>query len=98
MKMNLKEKLNEIYDKEVCTPMVGYFWKGFALFLLGVVAGFLLAPIKKGVKVGCNNGCNSGNNCTASGNAVGLGSEAGDEVLAEDSNSDSEAEKDKAED
>ena len=32
----------------------------FSLFalLVGVVAGFFLAPIKKGVNIGCNNGNN----------------------------------------
>ena len=36
--------------------LVGYFWKGLALFLLGVIVGFIFAPIKKGVKIGNNNG------------------------------------------
>ena len=64
----MKEKIAEIYENEVKTPMVGYCWKGLALFLLGMIMGFLLAPIKKGVNVGCDNG----NNCSFSGNDVSL--------------------------
>lgn len=45
-----------------------YFWKGFALFLLGVVFGIFLAPIKKGISF-CND---NGNNNTFSGNAASL--------------------------
>ena len=36
-----------------CT--VSYFWKGLALFLLGVIIGLFVSPIKKGVTIGCNN-------------------------------------------
>ncbi|MBQ8965781.1 hypothetical protein [Ruminococcus sp.] len=64
----MKDVLKTIFDEEVKTPQVGYFWKGLALFLLGVIVGFLFAPIKKGIKIGCNNGCDNGNNCTDSGN------------------------------
>ena len=44
-----------------CT--VSYFWKGLALFLLGVIIGLFVSPIKKGITIGCNNkidkgGCN----------------------------------------
>lgn len=44
-----------------CT--VSCFWKGLALFLLGVIIGLFVSPIKKGVTIGCNNkidkgGCN----------------------------------------
>lgn len=53
------EKINELFEEEVNAPMVGYFWKGLALFLLGVVIGFMFAPIKKGVKIGCNSGNNN---------------------------------------
>ena len=60
----MKDTLKAIFDEEVNTPKVGYFWKGLALFLLGVIVGFMFAPIKKGIKIGCNNG----NNCTDSGN------------------------------
>lgn len=41
-----------------------YFWKGFALFLLGVVLGIFLAPIKRGISF-CND---NGNNNTFSEN------------------------------
>lgn len=42
-----------------CECVSGSFWKGFALFLLGMVIGFLLSPAKNG----CfnNNGNNNGN-------------------------------------
>lgn len=88
----MKEKIKNFCDTELNVPAVGYFWKGFALFLLGVVVGFLLAPIKKGVKMGCGNGCNNGNNCTASGNALKVGDEededtAGDSAEEEDTES-----------
>ena len=35
--------------------MVSSFWKSLALFLLGVIMGFLFAPIKKGVRICCDN-------------------------------------------
>ncbi|MBO4866354.1 MAG: hypothetical protein J5582_07245 [Ruminococcus sp.] len=63
MKEKITETVREIIDNEVKTPSVGYFWKGLALFLFGVIIGFTFAPIKKGIKIGCNNG----NNCTDSG-------------------------------
>lgn len=31
------------------------FWKMLAMFMLGVVAGFMFAPIKKGVRICCDN-------------------------------------------
>ncbi len=85
----MKEKINDIYETEFKTPMVGYFWKGFSLFLLGVIVGFLIAPIKKGVKMGCNNGNNNGNNCTASGNALSVGED--EENAGEESKEDEES-------
>ena len=86
----MKETISNIYEEEVKTPMVGYFWKGFALFLLGVVIGFLLAPIKKGVKMGCNNGNNNGNNCSASGNTVSASEDEENAENAEDENAEDE--------
>jgi hypothetical protein len=75
----MKEKMCSIkgifckaLEADLNTPAVGYFWKGLSLFLLGVVVGFLIAPIKKGVCMGSHNGCNNGNNCSASGNALSL--------------------------
>ena len=62
----MKEAFEKFYEKEVKSPAVGYFWKCLAFFLLGVVAGFLIAPIKKGIKMGCNNGNYNGNNSKAS--------------------------------
>lgn len=59
MKDKIRETVREIIDNEVMTPSVGYFWKGLALLLFGVIIGFTFAPIKKGIKIGCNNG----NNC-----------------------------------
>ncbi|MBO5449264.1 MAG: hypothetical protein J5994_08035 [Ruminococcus sp.] len=47
------EEMN-IFEEEN-TPMVSYFWKGLALFLLGVLTGIVLAPVKKGVSIGNNN-------------------------------------------
>ena len=52
------EKIKDICIDEVKKPKVGYFWKGFALLLLGMVIGFFIAPVKKGLTVGCNNGNN----------------------------------------
>ncbi|ADU23022.1 MULTISPECIES: hypothetical protein [Ruminococcus] len=64
MKEKIRETVREIIDNEVKTPSVGYFWKGLALFLLGIIIGFTFAPIKKGIKIGCDNG----NNCIEGGN------------------------------
>lgn len=36
-------------------PMVSYFWKGLALFLLGVLTGIAFAPVTKGVEICCHN-------------------------------------------
>ena len=56
----MKDTLKTIYSNEIGTPAVGYFWKGFALFLLGVCVGFLFAPIKKGIQIAsCNEISNS---------------------------------------
>lgn len=55
----ITDAANNFMENEVRTPTVGYFWKGFALFLLGVVVGFMFAPIKKGVKIGNNSGNNN---------------------------------------
>lgn len=30
-------------------------WAMFAMFLLGIVVGFLIAPIKRGMKICCDN-------------------------------------------
>lgn len=40
---------------ENCECTVGYFWKGLALFLMGVILGIVLAPVKNGVSIGNNN-------------------------------------------
>ena len=48
----------DIFDENCCTEneyTVSYFWKGLALFLLGVIIGLFISPIKKGVTIGCNN-------------------------------------------
>ena len=44
--------------ENVCT--VSYFWKGLALFLLGVIIGLVVSPVKKGVTIGCNNKISKG--------------------------------------
>lgn len=36
-------------------PMVSYFWKCLALFLLGVLTGIAFAPVTKGVEICCHN-------------------------------------------
>ena len=64
----MKEKFERFCEEEIAVPAVGYFWKCFALFLLGVVVGFLISPVKKGIKLGCGNACNNGNNCSENGN------------------------------
>lgn len=35
--------------------MVPYFWQCFAMFLLGVIIGFIFSPVKNGVSIGNNN-------------------------------------------
>ena len=57
----MKENIIRSYNEKIKTPdvAVSFFWKGFALFLMGVVVGFLIAPVKKGLRVGCGNGNNS---------------------------------------
>lgn len=52
------EELKDICADEVKNLKKGYFWKGFALFLLGVIIGFFISPVKKGLTVGCNCGNN----------------------------------------
>lgn len=37
------------------------FWMGAALLFLGVIVGFMLAPVKKGIYCGNNNRNNSAN-------------------------------------
>ena len=62
------ENLESEITEKGTAPMVSYFWKGLALFLLGVIAGFFFAPIKKGVSFGNNNG----NYSTFGGDAVDI--------------------------
>ncbi len=85
MKEKIRETVRTIIDEEVNKPQVGYFWKGLALFLMGVVVGFYLSPIKKGVRIGCNNG----NNCTDSGKITGSGNPLCKGKKAEDEDVDS---------
>ncbi len=80
---NVKEKFIKKFNEDINTPAVGYFWKGLSLFLMGVIVGFLIAPIKKGVCMGCHNGCNNGNNCSASGSELSLDKDE-DGDIAED--------------
>ena len=35
--------------------LVPYFWQCLALFLLGVIVGFIVSPVKNGVSIGNNN-------------------------------------------
>ena len=48
---------------ENCECMVSYFWKGLALFLLGVILGIILAPVKNGVSIGNNNNVVTNGDC-----------------------------------
>ena len=34
---------------------MGYFWKGLALFLLGILLGIMMAPIKQGITIASHN-------------------------------------------
>ena len=45
---------NNIFETE-CKPAVSYGWKCFALFLLGIIIGFVASPVKNGVSIGNNN-------------------------------------------
>lgn len=45
------EMLKDYFEEEVNTPAVGYFWKGLALFLLGVIIGFAISPAKNGMQI-----------------------------------------------
>lgn len=53
------------------------FWMGAALLFLGIIAGFMLAPIKKGIYCGNNNGNNGANRSLDDGDS--------DEAAADDS-------------
>ncbi len=70
----MKDKITEFYDNKIKTPdiAVSFFWKGFALFLLGVVVGFMIAPVRKGLRIGCGNGCNNGNNSPVTDNECSI--------------------------
>ncbi len=50
--MKLINKMKENYSSEIMLLSV-------ACFLVGVVVGILLAPVKKGFMLGCYNGCNN---------------------------------------
>lgn len=50
---------NEVVRQE--KPMVSYCWKGLALFLLGVVVGFIFSPMKNGISM--FNNSHFGNDC-----------------------------------
>ena len=45
--------MNEISENQ--KPMVSYFWKGLALFLLGVLTGLVISPVTKGIEICCHN-------------------------------------------
>lgn len=42
-------------EKTTCEKKNSCFWKMVAMFMIGVVVGFMFAPIKKGVRVCCDN-------------------------------------------
>ena len=66
------EKIKPAFEKKSAEPTVSFFWKGLALFLLGVVVGFLIAPVKRGFRIACDNGCNNGNNSPVTDNECSL--------------------------
>ena len=66
------DKIKPAFEKKPAEATVSFFWKGLALFLLGVVVGFMIAPIKRGFRIGCNNGCNNGNNSPVTDNECSL--------------------------
>ena len=35
--------------------LVPYFWQCLAMFLLGIIIGFIVSPVKNGVSIGNNN-------------------------------------------
>ena len=57
-KCNCLCKLNE--EIKSCTIALWLF--AICSFLIGIIVGFFIAPVKKGVKIGCNNGNNNCNN------------------------------------
>ncbi|MDE6149208.1 MAG: hypothetical protein K2F81_03815 [Ruminococcus sp.] len=42
-------------ENTTCEKKNPGFWKMFAMFMLGMVLGFMFAPIKKGIKICCDN-------------------------------------------
>ena len=47
----MEENLNAVEGKIT----VSYFWQCFAMFLLGIIVGFVFSPVKNGVSIGNNN-------------------------------------------
>lgn len=42
-------------ENTICERKNSGFWKMLAVFMLGVLLGFLFAPIKKGIRICCDN-------------------------------------------
>ncbi|MBR1862470.1 MAG: hypothetical protein IJ806_00060 [Ruminococcus sp.] len=53
---------NENITVKAEKAMVSYFWKGLALFMLGVVCGFFIAPMKNGMTIASNNAISNNEN------------------------------------
>ncbi|MBO4523327.1 hypothetical protein [Ruminococcus sp.] len=47
------------FTEEIKSSNTAIWLFAICSFLAGVITGFLLSPIKKGVKIGCNNGNNT---------------------------------------
>ena len=66
----MAEKAKEILKKEY-TPLE----KGLAVactFFVGIIIGFVLSPVKKGIMFGSKNGCNNGSNNRNNSSSIGL--------------------------
>lgn len=58
---NLKCSINDFMERENSHKNLVLVLIGVIFFLLGMVAGFFIAPVKEGLKVGCGN-FNTANN------------------------------------
>jgi len=47
------------FNEEVRSSSTALWLFALCSFLIGIIIGFFLSPIKKGIKIGCNNGNNT---------------------------------------
>ncbi|WP_294411942.1 hypothetical protein [uncultured Ruminococcus sp.] len=47
------------FNEEVRSSSTALWLFALCSFLIGIIIGFILSPIKKGIKIGCNNGNNT---------------------------------------